>query len=269
VTDRQTVRVITPPTRLGADRPLRVHVAGHSASFMVEPTHGPRDLGNYGQQLVPLLGDRGIPTVTTHTGTWFGMVNKLVPRWETDVRDRFPDVLVLHFGGVECQSNVVPTWFIRHTGTWHRTSRLGAAWYRRRVVPRVWKAARRLQRWTSAHDRDRTHRLSPRRFETDMRRVIDLARKECGSLVLLIDLDPAGARFEHWLPGQNRRAARYQEIIHRIADSYDDDVRVVPFGAQIVDVENQLPDGMHRSVEAHSLGAALLAEEITRWLNRT
>ena len=261
--------MISPPTRLGLDRPLRVHVVGHSASFMVEPQHGPRDLGSYGEQLVPLMGDQGIPTVTTHTGTWFGMVNQVLSRWETDIRDRFPDVLVLHYGMAECQSNVVPSWLIRHTGTWYRTSRLGTKAYRRWVAGPLWRAARRLQRWTSGLDRDLTHRLSPRRFEADIRRVTDLVRKECGSLVLLIDLDPVGSRVEHWLPGTSQRAARYNTILAGIADSYDDGVHLVPAGAQLVDVAALLPDGLHRTVEGHTLTARLLAEEITRWLKQT
>jgi hypothetical protein len=269
VSARQTVQVISPPTRLGPHRPLRVHVVGNSASFLVEPTHGPRDLGTYGEQLEWLLGEQGVPTVTTHTGTWFGMVHNVLSRWETDIRDRFPDVLVLHYGMAECQSNAVPSWLIRHTGTWYRTSRRGAKAYRRWVAGPLWRSARRLQRWTSTVDRDLTHRLSPRRFETDMHRVIDLVRKECGSLVLLVDLDPVGPRVEHWLPGTTRRAAHYQAILAAIADSYDDAVRLVPAGAQLVDVDTYVPDGLHRTAAGHTLTARLLAEEITRWLNRT
>ena len=262
-------RVISPPTRLGTDRPLRVHVVGNSASYLVEPTHGPRDGGSYGEQLVSLLGDRGVPTVTTHTGTWFGMVHQALPRWEKDVRDRFPDVLVLHFGMAECQSNVVPSWLIRHTGTWDRTSRRSALAYRRWVAGRLWRVVRRVQRWTSARDRDLTHRLSPRRFEADMRRMIELVRKECGSLVLLVDVDPVGPRVEHWLPGTTRRAARYNEILAGIASSYEDAVHLVPARAQLTDLDAQLPDGLHRTPAGHALTAALLAEEITRWLTRT
>jgi hypothetical protein len=261
------VRVIVPPTRLGPNRPLRVHVVGNSTAVLVEPTHGPRDLGTYGEQLPTILGEQGIPTVTTHTGRWFGMVHEVLPRWEVDIRDRFPDVLVVNYGIVECQSNVVPSWLARHTGTWDRTSRRGAAWYRRKVTPPVWLAARRLQRWASAHDHGRTHRLSPRRFETDVRRLIDLARKECGSLVLLLDIDPVGARLEHWLPGTTQRALRYNESLAKIAGSYDDGVRLVRAGLELEDPETLIPDGLHRTVEGHGMTAALLASEIREWLN--
>lgn len=50
--------MIAPPMGLSLQRPLRVHVLGSSASVLVQPEHGPRDGGTYGEQLVPLLAQR-------------------------------------------------------------------------------------------------------------------------------------------------------------------------------------------------------------------
>lgn len=247
---------------------LKVHVLGSSAAVLVEPQHGPRDGGTYGEQLARLLTERGTPTTTTHAGTWFGRVSDTLRSYERDVRDHFPDVLVVNFGVVECQSDVLPTWLVRHLTTWHRTSRPGAHLYREQVARRVWPVLRDYQRWASARDASRTHRLRPERFVADLRRTIDLVRKDCGSLVLLLDIDPPGDRVEHWLPGTQARAARYNALLADVAASYDDDVRLVRAGAALTDPATHLPDGLHRSVEGHRLTAKLLADEITSWLTR-
>jgi hypothetical protein len=260
-----TFPTIAPPTRIGPLRPLRVHVLGSSASVLVEPSHGPRDGGTYGEQLAGLLTDRGVPTVTSHAGTWFGRICDAIPHYERDVRDHFPDVLVVNYGMAECQSDLLPAWVVRHITTWHRTSRAGTTVYRSRLVPRVWKLLRGYQRRVSRIDRV-THRLRPSRFVTDLSRTIDMARKDCGCLVLLLDIDPPGARVEHWLPGTARRVEHYNELLAGVAGGYDDSVRLVRAGAALTDPATQLPDGLHRSAEGHALTAGLLAAEITQWL---
>ena len=260
--------MITPPTHLDLTRPLRVHVLGSSASVLVEPEHGPRDGGTYGEQLVPLLGAAGIPTVVTHAGTWFGRICDAVPHYERDVRDHFPDVLVINYGMAECQSDLLPTPLVRHLTTWHRTSRAGTHAYRARLLPPVWKQLRRYQQWASAHDVDRTHRLRPSRFVADLTRVVELVRKDCGPLVLLLDIDPPGERVEHWLPGTGRRVRHYNQLVADVAGSFDQHVRLVAAGAALTDPATQLPDGLHRSPAGHGLTAQLLAAEIVSWLER-
>jgi lysophospholipase L1-like esterase len=260
--------VIAPPTGIGPDRPLRVHVLGSSASVLVEPEHGPRDGGTYGEQLVPLLADRGLPTVVSHSGTWFGQIWQALADYERNVRDHFPDVLVINYGMAECQSNLLPSVVVRHITTWHRTSRAVAGLYRERLLPPVWRRLRDYQRWASARDDGRTHRHSPRRFVADMTRTIDMARKDCGCLVLLVDIDPPGDRVEHWLPGTTERVRRYNALLAQIADGYDDGVRLVPAGALLSDPAVQIPDGLHRSPSGHAHTASLLAEQITGWLGR-
>jgi lysophospholipase L1-like esterase len=245
---------------------LRVHVIGSSVAVMVQPLHGPRDGGTYGEQLQVLLSDAGVPAVVTHSGRWFGMVHEFVSRYERDVRDPFPDVLVINFGLAECQSNVLPSMFVRHFTTWERTSRPGAGFYRARIATPIWRVLRTYQRRAARFDNGRTHRLPPKRFVADYRRIIDLVRKDCGSLVLLPDIDPPGERVEHWLPGTAARIARYNELIASVAAGYDDDVRIVRASQTLTDVAAELPDGMHRTPAGHRLTAQLLADEIRDWL---
>lgn len=257
--------LVAPPTEIGPQRPLRVHVVGSSAAVMVEPVHGPRDGGSYGEQLAVLLSQSGVPTTVTHAGRWFGQVDEFIGRYEHDIRDVFPDVLVLNFGMAECQSNALPSWLVRHLTTWHRTSRPGAGVYRNRVVPKAWPLLRDYQRWASARDQ-RTHRLPPRRFVADFRRIIDLIRKECGCLVLIVDIDPAGERVEHWLPGTRARVEHYNRLLAQVAGAYDEGVRLVEASGTLTDLDAQLPDGLHRTPAGHALTASLMASEIQQWL---
>lgn len=258
--------MLAPPTDLGPHRPLRVHVVGNSAAVMVEPEHGPRDGGVYGEQLVGLLADRGTPCVVTWSGTWMSRINEHLPWYERDIRNRFPDVLVVNFGMLEAQPAVVPLALARHLLTWRRTSRPLAVRYRERVAPRLWRQLRRYQRWASTHDGGRTHRLGPHRFAADLRRLIDMVRKDCGSLVLVLDIDPPGDRIEYWLPTTAARVAHYNEVLGEVTASYDDHVRLVRAAATVTDPDAEIPDGLHRSVAAHGRTAALLADEICRWL---
>jgi lysophospholipase L1-like esterase len=202
----------------------------------------------------------------THAGTWFGQVRQALPQYERLVRDHFPDVLVVNYGVIECQSNALPAWVVRHLTTWDRTSRRGARAYRELVVPRLWPSLRDYQRWASARDRGRTHRHPPRRFVADLTRLVDLVRKDCGCLVLLVDIDPPGPRVEHWLPGTAARVAHYNALLAQVADRYDDAVRLVPAGALLDDPERLLPDGLHRTPEGHARTAALLADAVCDWL---
>jgi lysophospholipase L1-like esterase len=261
--------VVTPPADISTARPLHVHVVGNSASYLVEPQHGPRTGGgNYGEQLVELLAAEGVPTRTTHAGRWFGQVQEFIGRYEADIRDPFPDVLVLHFGMAEAQTNLLPTAVVRHFGTWHRGSHPVAVAYRGRVAPRLWKAARAYQRWAGSHDDGRTHRLSPQRFTRDMTRLVELIRKDVAPLVLLLDLDPITGRVEYWLPGQSARRDHYQKLLFEIAGQFDDAVRVVEASKTITDVDTQVPDGLHRTAAAHRLTAELLRDEILAWLGK-
>lgn len=258
--------MIAAPAGIGPDRPLRVHVVGNSAAVMVEPEHGPRDGGTFGEQLPGVLAARGVPCIVTNSGTWMSRINEHLPRYETDIRNHFPDVLVINFGMLEAQPAVLPLRLARHVLTWERSSRPLALRYREHVVPPLWRGLRRFQRWASAHDGGRTHRLGPQRFATDVRRLVDLVRKDCGALVLVLDIDPAGERVEHWLPTTGERVRSYNRILAEVTASYDEHVRLVRAGAAISDPATELPDGLHRSSAAHGVTARLLADEIRSWL---
>lgn len=251
-------------------RPLRVVVAGGSVSLFVVPDGPARGAGTYGEQLPGLLGPDVAPdgVDVRHTGQWFGLVRDLRRGYEVRVRNHFPDVLVLNYGMGEAQPNVVPTWAARHFQSWDRSSHPLALAYRRRLAPPAWRVLRRLQRATSGWP---THRLSPDRYATELRKVVRMARDETGCLVLLLDLDPPGSRWSHWVPTMGARRDLFQRVQDEVVAGFaDPDVRSVRVAQHALErgVDVLLPDGVHRDAEGHRLTAEAIAQEVRAWRAR-
>lgn len=236
----------------------RIVVAGGSVSLLVVPDGAARGQGTYGEVLPSLLPGHDVDV--RHTGQWFGLVSDLRRQYETHVRNHFPDVLVLNYGMGEAQPNVVPTFAARHFQSWDRSSHPAALWYRRQVAPPVWRRLREVQRRTSHLP---TYRLSPERYATELRKVVTMARDETGCLVLLLDLDPPGERWLHWVPAMAERHRLFQQVQDDLVYAFGDpDVRAVR------PPQVHLPDGIHRDAEGHRLTAEALAKEVGPWLAR-
>lgn len=252
--------------------PLKIVTAGGSVSLFVTPPRARRDEGNYGELLPRMLAGHGVTATVSHQGKWFDHIAELRRRFEPAVRNQFPDVLVLNYGMVECQPHVLPTWAARHFASWDRSSHPAALWYRERVAPPVWRRLRTFQQSGASRVGLHTWRLSPDRFRFEMRRVIEMTREDTGALVLLLDCDPPGSRFEHWVPGMGKRWELYQQILaDLVEDLADDEVRLVPNSRTILDelgFEEGLPDGIHRSAIGHRRTAELLLDEILDWLRQ-
>jgi lysophospholipase L1-like esterase len=252
--------------------PVRIVVGGSSASLLVTPPRTRHEEGNYGELLPRLLAEHGIVAETRHTGQWFGMIRDLRRRYESAVRNHFPDVFILNFGIAEAEPNFLPTWLARHLTSWDLSSAPIPVFYRRRIAPMMWRVLRSYQRYASRLTKNHSWRLSPNRFAREMQRVIELAREETGCLVLVLDIDPPGDRVCFWMPGMWQRWERYQGVLARLVESLDDpDVRLVPNSLTILDelgFETALPDGFHRSAVGHARTAELLTDEIVEWLGR-
>lgn len=244
----------------------RIVIAGGSVSLFVVPDGHERGAGNYGQQLPALLP--GTEVDVRHTGQWFDLLCDLRRRYESAVRNHFPDVLILNYGMGEAQPNVVPTFAARHFQSWDRSSHPAAQWYRRHAAPELWRGLRAVQQRTSQLP---TYRLSPGRYATELRKVVTMARDETGCLVLLLDLDPPGERWVHWVPTMAERRLQFQEVQDRFVASFGDpDVRAVRVAQHAGEHGSArlLPDGIHRSAFGHQLTAEALAREVGPWLAR-
>lgn len=252
--------------------PLRIVIAGNSQSLMVMPARSAPRPGTYGEELLPLLQERGVDAVVHYTGRWFGLIDDLRRRYEDAVRNHFPDVLVVHYGAVEAQPHVLPTRYVRHATTWNLGASRPRRAYRRRVNPRLWRLARRWQRWASARAGLGTWRMSPARFAGELRHIVTIARQETAALVVVIDMDPPGSRLEHWMPGYGRRHEVFQRVLRNtvaeLAAQHGDNVRLLE-ASKDIDADNVdalLPDGLHRTTEGHRLLGERLADLIAGWL---
>lgn len=252
--------------------PLHIVIAGNSTALFVIPPRTSRDQGSYPELLPRQLAEHGVTAAVTQTGKWFDMANNLRRRYEHAVRNHSPDVLVLNYGIIECQPNVVPTWLARHFSSWDLSSAPLPRAYRRWLAPTLWRFFRRLQQVVARRVTGVTWRLSPARFAIELRRVIQLAREQTGCLVLVLDIDPPGPRLEHWLPGMTQRRDRYQAVLHDlVTDLGDDQVRLVPASRTITEqigFDAGLPDGIHRTALGHVQTANLLTAQILDWLSR-
>jgi lysophospholipase L1-like esterase len=269
--DRSADPTETDPTETDPTE-IRVVVIGGSVSLFVTPARTTREDGNYGELLPALLAPSGVIADVRHQGKWFDMIHELRRRYEFSVRNHFPDVLILNYGMGECQPHLLPTWLSRHMSTWDVSSHPLARIYRRTLVRRIWRVLRTYQQVVSARIGLRTFRLSPRRFRFEMERVISMAREETGCLVLVLDCDPPGSVWTHWVPTIDRRWALYQQLLTDLVTEINDpEVRLVSASRTVLDglgVDVALPDGVHRTAAAHRLTAELLTAEILQWLDQ-
>jgi lysophospholipase L1-like esterase len=200
----------------------------------------------------------------------FGLITEGYRRFQLDVMPWAPDVLVIHFGIIELQPNVVPTAVNRHFTTQHRGGKGLKGLYRRRVMADVWPPLRKFQRWASgAVGPHRSFRLAPAHFEAELTRMISVARSQ-QMLVLVCDINPPGPRLQHFMPGVDERHARYQAIVERVVAAADDDeVQLVPV-SKIVrgGGDAAMPDGLHFTPSGHLEVARMLATFVGPWLRQ-
>jgi lysophospholipase L1-like esterase len=246
----------------------KVLVLGNSVATMVVPNRRDRSEGTYGEVLERSLRAAGTDVTVINSGRWYDLIDSGVRRFMEVERTSFADVLVIQYGINECQPNVLPTPLNRHFVTWDQGLRRPSRVYRARVAPVLWRWLRGYQRWASNVVGMRTWRMKPARFEHELRRLIGWARAE-QMLVLVLDINPPGDRLRYHLPGVERRAEVFQELLARVVSTVDDpDVRLVPVSEVVAEMgeEAAIPDGLHYSAPAHVAVAELLAAELRPWL---
>ncbi|MFN2539193.1 MAG: hypothetical protein ABR549_13740, partial [Mycobacteriales bacterium] len=184
---------------------------------MVSPPRSTRLEAAFPELLPDALQARGHEADVFVCSRWFARLPDLRPEYEQVVRDRYPDVVVLNYGVIDCQPNMLPTSVARHFQTWNRRGSLGARAYRRLVAARLWPLLRQYQLLTDGLP---TYRTSPKAFRAELTRLIALIRLETRALVLVLDIDPPGERLLRWLPSMQRRRERYQGILSDVVDRF-------------------------------------------------
>jgi lysophospholipase L1-like esterase len=247
-----------------ARRPIRVAVLGNSVPLLVVPTRTTRDEGTYVEVLERLLAEADLPATVTNRSRLFELIHEGARRFGCDIAPLQPDVLILSYGILELQANVLPTTVNRHLSRRTPGGRgLRRLWHRR-AVPRLWPVARSWQRWASARVGMRTWRLRPSLFVAELEDLVRLGRSS-KTLVLVLDVHEPGPRLEHFMPGIGARWARFQAAVREYVTSLDDPgVRLVEVSAVVQDLgEVELGDGLHLTAAGHARVAELISKEIT------
>jgi len=253
---------VTPPA--APARPLRVAVLGNSVPLLVVPSRSTREEGTYVERLEVALAEAGLPATVTNRSRLFELIHEGSRRYRTDIAPLHPDVLVLNYGVLELQPNVLPTSINRHLSQDVPGGRgLRRQWHRR-AIPRLWPLARSWQRWASDKVGLRTWRLRPEHFVAELDSMIRITRAS-QALVLVLDVHEPGPRLEHFMPGVGRRWARFQSVLREhVAGHGDPGVRLVEVSAVVRELgEMGSGDGLHLSAAAHARLAEVIAKEIT------
>ncbi|MDQ1403526.1 MAG: hypothetical protein QOG03_1842 [Actinomycetota bacterium] len=245
-------------------------MVGPSVGYFVRPPRTQLSEGNYAEVLEDLLNGGGTPATVTNSAGWFLLVHEAYQQIEDLVLRHSPDVVITNFGMGECQPKLIPTTTLRWLYTWRPKSHLPSRALRRLLLKRVNKAYTAWSPklisalpWTP-------YRLSPKRFEHELERLVGVVRKERKALVLMVNASPAGPKLEAILPGTDGRAQEFNAITDRVADRAGDDVEVIDARTIVQEAgpERAVPDGIHFSAAGHRLIAEALHRRIESWVAR-
>jgi hypothetical protein len=246
--------------------PIRVAVLGNSVPLLVVPSRQRREDGTYAERLPRLLAEAGLTAAVSCHARLFELIHEGARRYGHDIAPLQPDVLVLHYGVLELQPNVLPTTLNRSLTRSGPGGRGLRRLWQRGLAPRLWPAARAWQRWASARVGVRTWRLRPDRFVAELDHLVRVARAT-QALVLVLDVHDTGPRLEHFMPGTARRRAVLQGAVRAyVDDRADPGVRLVAVSELVRPLGDAASvDGLHLGPEGHALVAEALAKEITAY----
>jgi hypothetical protein len=247
----------------------RVVVVGNSVAVLCRPKSSPCFEPPYAGRLQRLCRAHGAEVDVVNQGRWFERVNTAWRRWDRDVAPLLPAVVILNYGFVECQPFVVPHVVHRALLDWKTRTSVLSGIGRRVVVGPGRQLIGRATRPVARTVGQRTHKLSPRRFDADLTRFIRTCRTELGALVLVVGVNPPGENMLRFQPGIDERRARFDRIerdaVARFADPAVQFVDVEP----VFDALGQTGasvDGIHLTPAGHELVADELARRVVRHL---
>jgi lysophospholipase L1-like esterase len=245
-------------------------IFGNSVPLLVIPPRTQRSDGTYGEVLERVLRASNVDASVDNRSRMFELIHEASRRFSTDIAPLTPDVLIVHYGVLEMQPNVLPTPLARDlTRNVPGGRGVRRIWYSK-MAPRVWPTARAWQRWASGKAGTHTWRLPPHRFVNELDALVTAARHS-KTLVLIVDVSTPNDRLEYFMPGLRKRHALFQAELQSYVERRDDpDVRLVAASEVVDALEGEgTGDGMHLTVPAHALVAERLAKEITEWIGRT
>lgn len=228
----------------------RILVVGNSTTYMVVPQ--PATIPPWPRLLEHRLRARGIDARVDLDPEWFGLLPDGARRWREQWRGHHHDVLVIVYGFVDMQPNLVPTPVVRWATTWDKGVGTRRARVRARATELVWPPLRRLARRTADNLAQVTWRVHPDTFARTLRAWIDQAVHD-GTAVVVADIQPVVGRYEYAFPGLSARRDRYQRVIEAVVASAP--AGVVRWRQSEIDPG---PDALHFDEHGHLAAAEAL-----------
>lgn len=261
----------TNPVRPPLPPPVRVLVKGASSVNWTSFMGGPRSDMAYPRVIEVALHGWGRPAEVRDTSFAAELAKHSLYAWQREVVCYSPDVVVLHYGVMECMHLVLPRWLQAHAQ--NQQFRRGPVrdLYRLGFIRPFWRLLARVQQRVDRRMPLATFAGRRRRVKRDLLQLVKNIRDIGSPLVLLMELDPPGETYARWFPGMPARIDLMNQTLRELVAEYGcGDVRVFPTR----DVLERLTttnvpvnsDGAHYTPAAHQALGQALAHEIELWV---
>jgi hypothetical protein len=251
--------------------PLRVLFKGASTVTWQSPGPDGATRWTYPRVLEQELARDGVETRTTISAMSAERATSILRTWEQEVSSHSPDVIVLHYGHMECIHGVIPRWFERHARA--GTERPGPIRdrYRHHVLRPVWKIAVKGQQAIDRLLPARVFRRRPAQVVALLERYIGWVHRISDPLVVVMGLTAPGERYADWFPGIVHRTPAMEAALRDMVERLDSP-RVVflpvwdDAAAWLERGEAPVPDGAHYTPAFHRHVGARLANLLRPWI---
>ena len=251
--------------------PVRILVKGASTVNVVYPMGGPRGDFGFPRTIEAELLANGRP-VDLHTiSVASEKTSTTLLRWEREFLGYSPDVVLLHYGHVECFHLFLPTWLEKRANSAKTRPRRLTLLYRTYVLRKVWMFLARMQARVDKRIDPTIRRSRPRRVAADLETLIGHVQQIGSPLVIVFEQLHPASRYRNWLPGMAARIDAMNDAIAGVVARIDKpNVRLFKT-SEIVDdlldgdLDAAQPDGAHYSPRLHHLIGTALAREIMEW----
>ena len=250
--------------------PLRVLVKGASTVNWTSYMGGPRTDMAYPRVVEAALHTVGRPAVVRDTSYAAALTKAALSEWQSEVVPWSPDVVVLHYGQMECLHLFLPRRLQQHAQSIQTRRGPVRDVYRSYMLRPVWRLLARLQQRLDRQFPQALIGRRRRRLAADLELLVGRIRSVASPLVLLMEIDPPGDNYRDWFPGFAERIELMNETLREVVGRIDSpDVRLFPTRAVLSEITARgrptNPDGAHYTPAGHRLIGRALAHEIATW----
>lgn len=248
--------------------PMRVLVLGASTVSWTSWMGGPRSDFTFPRVIEASLLASGRAAEVRNAAVLGSPTAAFFDRWEEQVLQWSPDVVVVLAGHYETVHLMFPHWFERHANRVDFRPGPLRTPYRRRMLRPLWKALATVQ---CKLDGILPAGLLSRRLSGVARTVsayVTVSRQVASPAFVLMELLPPSQNRRHWFPGMTARIAVVNEAIAVVAADFNS-ADVAFFHTSEVaarlygdNLEAATPDGFHFTPELHRA----IGEELARWI---